>query len=314
MSRDSQHTLLDRVAGPRERRPSWMEKPNPLTQVGKAVSLVIICALILVPILVVFSTSLASPAEVTENGGWVLFPTEPTLQAYQDILSGGTITRSLAVSVGITVVGTAVSLFGTITLAYVLSREHFSLRKPLLLMVLFTFLFPPGMLPGYLVVKGLGLLDSYWALILPVAINVFNLVIMRGFFQGLPQELYDAARIDGAGELTVLLRIVLPLSKAVIAVIGLFYAVGYWNSFFSAILYLNDSSKWPLQAVLQTVVTKGANLGGNTTDALSDSGAVAAPQTYQMATVVVAVIPILIIYPFIQKYFTKGVLTGAIKS
>ncbi|MDT0345770.1 carbohydrate ABC transporter permease [Streptomyces litchfieldiae] len=302
------------ILGAKEPRPAWQEKPRAITRGAKAVALIVICALVAVPFLIVVSTSLASPDEVTDNGGWVLFPTEPTLQAYEDILSGGTITRALAVSVGVTVGGTLISLFGTITLAYALSRDHFSLRKPLLLMVLFTFLFPPGMLPGYLVVKNLGLLDTYWALVLPVAINVFNLVIMRGFFQGLPQELYDAARIDGAGELTVLLRIVLPLSKAVVAVIGLFYAVGYWNSFFNAILYLNDSDKWPLQAVLQTVVTRGANLGGNTTEALSDSGAVAAPQTYQMATVVVAVVPILIVYPFIQRYFTKGVLTGAIKS
>ncbi|ONK15394.1 carbohydrate ABC transporter permease [Streptomyces sp. MP131-18] len=306
--------VIDRVLGTAEERPAWQERPRLATRIGKVVALLGVCTLIVVPLLVVVSTSLASPDEVTEGGGWVLWPTEPTLQTYQDILSGGTITRSLVISVGITVGGTLISLFGTITLAYALSRDHFSLRRPLLLMVLFTFLFPPSMLPSYLVVKNLGLLDTYWALTLPVAINVFNLVIMRGFFQALPGELYDAARIDGAGELTVLTRIVLPLSKPVIAVIGLFYAVGYWNSFFHAILYLNDSSDWPLQAVLQTVVTQGAALGGNTSDALSDTGALAAPQSYQMATVVVAIVPILVIYPFIQKYFTKGVLTGAIKS
>ncbi|ARQ70573.1 carbohydrate ABC transporter permease [Streptomyces marincola] len=307
-------TVVDRVLGPAEEYPAWQERPRLLTRVGKAVALLGVCGLVLVPLLVVVSTSLASPEEVTEGGGWVLWPTDPTLATYQDILSGGTITRSLLISVGVTVGGTLLSLFGTITLAYALSRDHFSLRKPLLLMILFTFLFPPSMLPSYLVVKNLGLLDTYWALTLPVAVNVFNLVIMRGFFQALPGELYDAARIDGAGELTVLTRIVIPLSKPVIAVIGLFYAVGYWNNFFHAILYLNDSADWPLQAVLQSVVTQGAALGGNSSDALADSAALAAPQSYQMATVVIAVIPILVLYPFVQKYFTKGVLTGAIKS
>ncbi|WP_226962072.1 MULTISPECIES: carbohydrate ABC transporter permease [Streptomyces] len=306
--------FVHRVLGPAEERPAWQERPRLATRVGKFVALVGVCALVAVPLLVVVATSLASPDDVVENGGWVLWPTEPTLATYRDILSGGTITHSLLVSVGVTVGGTLISLFGTITLAYALSRDHFSLRRPLLLMVLFTFLFPPSMLPSYLVVKNLGLLDTYWALTLPVAINVFNLVIMRGFFQGLPKELYDAARIDGAGELTVLTRIVLPLSKPVIAVIGLFYAVGYWNSFFHAILYLNDSGDWPLQAVLQTVVTQGAALSGNSSDALADTGTLAAPQSYQMATVVIAILPILVIYPFVQRYFTKGVLTGAIKS
>lgn len=293
-------------------RPAWMERPKLPTRIGKAVALVVICLLVTVPFLVVLSTSLASPEEVTENGGWVLFPTEPTLRAYQEVLSGGTVTRALLVSVGVTVGGTLISLVTTVALAYALSRPHFALRRPLLLMVLFTFLFPPAMLPSYLIVKNLGLLDSYWALALPVAVNVFNLVVMRGFFQGLPEELYDAARMDGAGELRTLVRIVLPLSKAVIAVVGLFYAVGYWNNFFHAILYLNDSSKWPLQAVLQTVITKGQALGGNA-GSIGDVSTTS-PQTLQMATVVIATVPILVVYPFVQRYFTKGVLTGAIKS
>jgi len=298
--------------GSEDARPAWMERPKLPTRIGKGFALVVICLLVTVPFLVVLSTSLASPEEVTENGGWVLFPTEPTLRAYEEILSGGTVTRALLVSVGVTIGGTLVSLVTTVALAYALSRPHFSLRRPLLLMVLFTFLFPPAMLPSYLIVKNLGLLDSYWALVLPVAVNVFNLVVLRGFFQGLPEELYDAARIDGAGELRTLVQVVLPLSKAVIAVVGLFYAVGYWNSFFHAVLYLDDSTKWPLQAVLQTVITKGQALGGNA-GSIGDVASTS-PQTLQMATVVIATVPILIVYPFVQRYFTKGVLTGAIKS
>ncbi|WP_049574703.1 carbohydrate ABC transporter permease [Streptomyces sp. SBT349] len=298
----------------RDERPAWQEKPRAVTRALKAVALALVVLLVLVPFLVVISTSLASPGQIAENGGWVLWPESPTLRAYREVLSGGVVTRAVAVSVGITVTGTLISLFGTVTLAYALARPHFRARRPLVLAVLFTFLFPTGMLPGYLVVKELNLLDTYGALILPVAINVFNLVVVRGFFQNIPEELYEAARIDGASELHTLLRIVLPLSKAVLAVVGLFYAVSYWNSFFSAILYLNDATKWPVQAVLQLYVTQGASLSGTTAGTIDESGSAQALQATQMAVVVIATVPVLLAYPFVQRHFTKGVLTGAIKS
>lgn len=298
----------------RDERPAWQEKPRAATSGLKAVALAVVTALVVIPFVVVISTSLASSDQVTANGGWVLWPDHPTLAAYRELLSGGVVTRSVVVSIGITVGGTLISLFGTITLAYALSRPHFRARKPLVLMTLFTFLFPTGMLPGYLVVKQLGMLNTYWAVTLPVAINVFNLVVMRGFFQNVPEEMYEAARIDGASEFQTLLRIVLPLSKAVIAVVALFYAVSYWNSFFSAILYLNDSSKWPVQAVLQLFVTQGADLSGSTAATFDESGTAQALQSTQMAVVIIATIPVLAAYPFVQRHFTKGVLTGAVKS
>jgi putative aldouronate transport system permease protein len=286
-----------------------MEKPTPTTQAAKAVALVVVVLLVCVPFLVILSTSLASPKEVVDNGGWVLWPTEPTTQAYRDIFEGGIVTRALGVSAGVTVVGTLFSLFCTVTLAYALSRPGVFGGRPVLLLVLFTFLFPPGMIPGFLLVKELGLLDSYGSLIFPVLINVFNLVVMRGFFQSIPEELYEAARLDGAGDWRVLWSVVLPLSKAALAVVGLFYAVAYWNSWFYASLYL-ESDHWPLQQVLRTYVVAGSGL----TDAATSEGTVNAPQTVQMAVLVIATVPILLIYPFLQKYFTKGVLTGAIKS
>ena len=170
-------------------------------------------------------------------------------------------------------------------------------------------LFTPGIIPNYLVVKELGLLNTYAALILPVMINVFNLVVMRQFFMEIPEELIDSARIDGAGELRILWSIILPLSKPVIAVIGLFYAVAYWNSFFAALLYLNDNSQWPLQMIVRMYVLQGSSLNA----AGAGDGAPLVPQSLQMAVVVCAVIPILIVYPFLQRYFTAGVLSGAIK-
>lgn len=290
-------------------RPGWMEKPRPVTQSAKAVALVAVVALVCVPFLVVVSTSLASQREVVANGGWVLWPQHPTLKAYHDILQGGIVTHALGVSLGVTLVGTLLSLLCTVALAYALARPRVVGGRPVLLLVLFTFLFPPGMIPSFLLVKNLGLLNSYSSLILPLLVNVFNLIVLRGFFQGIPEELYEAGRLDGAGDLRVLWSIVLPLSKAALAVVGLFYAVAYWNSWFYASLYLN-SDHWPLQQVLRTYVVAGTGL----TDTTLGDGAVNAPQTIQMAVVVMATVPILLAYPFLQKYFTKGVLTGAVKS
>ncbi|MFF6784172.1 ABC transporter permease subunit [Streptomyces sp. NPDC012510] len=298
-----------RVRENRSARPGWLEKPKPVTQAAKAVALVAVVLLVCVPFLVIVSTSLASTDEVVAGGGWVLWPTEPSFDAYRDILDGGIVTHALGVSAGVTLVGTLLSLACTVTLAYALSRPGVLGGRPVLLLILFTFLFPPGMIPSFLLVKELGLLDSYASLVLPVLVNVFNLVVLRGFFQGIPEELYEAARLDGAGDWRVLVSIVLPLSKAALAVVGLFYAVTYWNSWFYASLYL-ESDHWPLQQVLRTYVVAGSGL----TDATTGEATVTAPQTVQMAVLVIATVPILLVYPFLQKYFTKGVLTGAVKS
>ncbi|NUT38146.1 MAG: carbohydrate ABC transporter permease [Hamadaea sp.] len=287
-----------------------MEKPTPMTSAAKGVALVIVCLLVLVPFLVVIATSLASPEEVVANGGWVLWPEHVTFDAYRDIFRGGQVTRAVGVSIGVTLVGTAASLSATVLLAYALSRPQLVGGRKILLAILFTFLFPPGMIPAYLVVKQLGLLDNYTALVAPVLINVFNLVIVRGFIQGLPEELFEAARLDGAGEWQVLRRVVLPLSKAVLAVIGLFYAVTYWNSWFHASIYMSDA-KFPIQQVLRMYVIQGAQLAD---PSAGDAAVASAPQTVRMAVVVIAVIPIILIYPFVQRFFVKGVLTGAIKS
>lgn len=277
----------------------------------KGVVLAAACAAVLVPFVMVVSTSLADPQQVNAAGGFVLWPEQPSFAAYEAILSGGTVTRAVLVSIGVTVVGTAVSLTCTMTLAYALSRPGSFAHKPLLLLVLFTLLFSPGMIPTYLVVAQLGLIDSWWSLILPVAVNAFNVIIMRAFFLDLPQDLFESARLDGAGEVRIFLRIVLPLSGAVIAVVGLFYAVAYWNNFFNALLYLNDTALWPLQLILRTYVINGSPLGS---DALGSGEATQLPQqTLQMAILVLSIVPILLVYPFLQRHFAKGVLVGAVK-
>ncbi|MFD9862371.1 carbohydrate ABC transporter permease [Streptomyces alboflavus] len=287
-----------------------MERPRPLTKAAKGVAVAVVLALVLIPFLVIVSTSLASNREVVAHGGWVLWPTEPTLRAYRTVLSGGIVTEALGVSVVLTAAGTLFSLACTTFLAYALARPGVFGGKPVLLLILFTFLFPPGMIPAFLLVKGMGMMDTYAALVAPVLINVFNLIVLRGFFQGIPEELYEAARLDGANDWQILWRVVLPLSKAALAVVSLFYAVSYWNAWFHASIYL-ESDHWPLSQVLRTYVIGGSQIADT---GLSEAGQVSAPQTTQMAVLVIATVPILLVYPFLQKYFTKGVLTGAIKS
>ncbi|MFJ6632140.1 carbohydrate ABC transporter permease [Streptomyces sp. NPDC091376] len=292
-------------------RPAWKEEPHPLTQGAKAVALALTILMVAVPFWVVIATSFAPGEQITQSGGWALWPQTWTFDSYDKVLSNEVTTHALLVSIGVTVVGTFFSLACTVFLAYALSRPGIVGGKPIMLIILFTFLFPPGIIPSYLVVHSLGLVDTYWSLFLPVLVNVFNLVVVRGFFQGIPEELYEAARLDGAGEVRTLFTIVLPLSKAVIAVVGLFYAVGYWNDFFRGLMYLNDTSMYPLQTVLRGYVTQGDGLNSEFS---SEGGVAQAPQSMKMALVLIATVPILCVYPFIQRYFTKGVLTGAIKS
>lgn len=291
-------------------RPVWMGEPSLAQRLLKAVILAIVVFVVVYPFVTIVATSLGSEREITRSGGLImLWPDAPTLDAYRTILAGGVVARALWVSTGITVVGTLMSLTATIAMAYALSRPMIG-RRFVVRLTLFTLFFAPGIIPNYLVVRELGLLNSYASLILPVLVNAFNLLILRQFFMGIPAELIDAAKIDGAGDLQVLFRVVLPLSKAVIAVIGLFYAVAYWNAFFNAVLYLSDSAKWPLQIVVRLYVLSGISLPG--TIGAVDANA-PPPEAMQMAIVVVAITPILLAYPFLQRYFARGVLTGAIK-
>lgn len=302
----------------RNRRPAWQENPSILHRVMVIGVLGLAVALVAIPLYAVVITSLADQASINEAGGLTLLPSGLTLDAYRNLLAGGVVTRATLVSIGVTAVGTVFSLAVTTLAAYGLSRPGSVGYRGLLMFVLATLFFGPGMIPSYLMVRGLGLIDTFAALILPNAVFAFHIIVMRSFFMGLPHELLESARIDGAGEFRILGRIVLPLSKAVIAVIALFYGVGYWNAFFNALIYLNDNAKWPLQLVLRTFVLQGAPLPnvelGSEGAQANAAAAAAAPQlAVRMAIVVLAMLPILFVFPFVQRHFTQGVIIGAVK-
>lgn len=281
-----------------------------LFDIANYLFLAIVALAMILPVMYIVAGSFASDLEIGSRS-FFLIPKDITLDAYKFVFKDNTLPRSLAVSVFITVGGTLVNLFFTFSMAYALSRRHMIGRNIVLNMIIFTMVFSGGIIPTYLVVKSLGLLNTYWAVMLPVAINAFNLIVVKSFFQEIPNELIESARIDGCNDIGVLWRIVLPLSKPVIATFALFYAVAHWNDFFNALIYLSDAKKWPMQVLLRQIVllaTGALEMG------TYDPTYVKPPdQSIKMAIIVVGTLPILMVYPFIQKYFAKGVLIGAVK-
>lgn len=261
------------------------------------------------PILHVLAQSLSSNAAIN-NGRVYLWPVDLTLTNYKAVIGEKLIWRSFAISVYITAVGTFINLAMTAMLAYPLSRSEYVYRKPVLIFVLLTMIFTAPLIPNYLLVKELGLHDSLWSLMLPGAISAFNLFVMRSFFVALPSELIDSSRIDGCGELRILWNIVLPLSKPVMATIGIFYAVSHWNNYANALYYINDRMLYPLQVRLREfIITDSSSINAPAEDVLMSS-----PEGIKMAVVIVATIPIMLVYPFLQKHFTKGMMVGSVKS
>ncbi|MCZ8513831.1 carbohydrate ABC transporter permease [Paenibacillus filicis] len=272
------------------------------------VLLTIIALITVLPFIYILAVSFTSPHEVAK-GGFILFPKEWSLSAYRYIFSTNTLVRSLGVSIYVTSVGTLINLILTSLMAYPLARRTLRGRQPILMAVLFTMLFSGGMIPTYFVVKAMGLTNSLWALMIPNAINAFNLIVLKNFFQEIPAELEEAARIDGSSDIGVLIKIVLPLSAPAMATFGLFYAVEHWNQFFNAIMYINDNTKWPIQVLLREIVILAQSRIGDT----SFDETEIQPLTIRMAAIVFATIPIMIVYPFLQKHFAKGVMLGSVK-
>ena len=234
-----------------------------------------------------------------------------SLDAYKYIFTTNVLARSTVNSVIITVVGTAINMLITSITAYALSKKYLPGRKVMMGVVIVFMLFNPGMIPNYLVVNDLHMLDTYWSLWLPIAISAYNMVIMKNFFQGLPDSIEESAQIDGCNDLQVFLRIVVPISKASFATITLFYAVSHWNSYFNAMMYLNDINDWPIQVWLRQIIV--LSVGGFAgSESLSEYAKVPS-DAVKYAVICVSTIPIVIVYPFLQKYFAKGALLGSVK-
>ena len=267
----------------------------------------------ILPFIYIIGASFASEYELATRPMFII-PRDVTLDAYKFIFSSNKILTSFGNSVFITVLGTLINLFFTVTMAYAISKTRIRGRNFILNMVIFSMFFSGGMIPGYIVIANmLKLKDTYWSVLLPGAISAYNMMIVKNFFQGIPQELEDSAAIDGCNDLGILWKIVLPLSLPVLATFGLFYAVGHWNSYFGAMIYMSGArDKWPLQVLLREIIILSNASAGDM--AAMDPDFVQPPeQSVKMAVIVVSTVPIMCVYPFLQKYFVKGVMVGALK-
>lgn len=275
--------------------------------------LLLILAIVLYPMVFVLSASVTEP-EILLKGELRLLPKGFTLDSYRRVLNNQDIMRGYLNTIKYTVIGTTVNVLMTIMAAYPLSRRDFVGRNVITALMVFTMFFSGGMIPTFLVVKGLGLYNTMWALILPSAVSVWNITIMRTYLQtSIPHEIQEAAMIDGCSNMDILVRIVLPLSVPIILVTMMFYAIGHWNSYFSALIYLTDRAKYPLQVVIREILLQ-SNLGDMAT--YVDEGVIRQmmlAEGIKYAVIVVANLPVFLIYPFIQKYFTKGIMLGGLK-
>ena len=268
----------------------------------------ILCVL---PFIHVLGVSLMPQREAIRSTA-ILWPSRIELTAYQSIFNARRVSQGIANSSIITIGGTLISLLITSTFAYGLSKRHMPGHKMLNILVVFSMMFSGGLIPLYLLVKTIGLLDSYLAVIFPLCVNPFWAILMRNFFENLPEELFECAEMEGANEWTIYYKITVPLSKAAIAAFTLFYSVRFWNEFFYAIMFISKSDMWPIQVWLREMIVNDASAAVSEVDSdVMDS--VRAPRTMQMAIVIVATLPILFVYPFLQKHFAKGIMLGSVK-
>ena len=265
------------------------------------------------PFVYIIGASFATEYEIATRPMFII-PENVSTAAYEFIFSSNKILRGFGNSIFITVCGTAINLFFTVTMAYALSKTRLRGRNFFLNMVIISMFFSGGMIPGYIVVANiLNLKNTYWSVLLPGAISAYNMMIVKNFFQGIPQELEESASMDGCTDMGVLWKIVLPLSLPVLATFGLFYAVGHWNAYFGAMIYMKTAKeKWPLQVLLRELIILSSGTAGDMNNL--DPEFVQPPeQSVKMAVIVVSTVPIMMVYPFLQKYFVKGVMVGALK-
>ena len=271
-----------------------------------------LCVVTLYPLLYVIFASLSDPMLLLSNKGLLLYPKGFNLEAYELVLKDPLLGTSYLNTLFYVIVGTALSVVLTIMGAYAFSRAGTMWATPLMFLVVFTMWFSGGMIPYYLLVRDLGMYNTRWAMIIPKAISTYNLIIMRTAFQSVPVSLEESARLDGANDFTIMTRVIVPLSVPTIAVITLFYSVSYWNAWFNGMLFLSNRLLYPLQLFLREILILSST-DSMSAGSLSQGDQVAIGETVKYATIVVATVPILLVYPFVQKYFVKGVMIGAIK-
>jgi len=278
---------------------------------GVYLALTVVALLCLLPLMHIASLS-ASSLQAVSTGRVTLFPAEMTFAAYAQLFERTPIVSSLSNSVVITLVGVTLSMAFTILAAYPLTRSYFWGRRVFTLGIVFTMLFNGGLIPTYLTIRNLELINTYWALWLPGLVSVFNMLVLRTFIENIPGEVDEASRMDGCGEWRYLLRIVLPLSMPVLATLALFYGVGYWNSFFSVLMYINEPAKYNIAVLVQQMIQSQMMLA-QMNGLESSEQLVLSPEMVNSAAIIIMVLPMLVIYPFLQKYFVKGVMIGAVK-
>lgn len=272
----------------------------------------LICVVIVYPLYYVIVASMTDPV-IVNSGKLLLFPEKFYVEGYKTTLAYMPLWTSYKNTIVYTVVGTAVSIFATVPAGYALSRKDLVGRRGLIFVFTFTMFFSGGIIPLYLTIKSLGIYNSIWAMVLPVAVSAYNLIVCRSFFEsGIPDELLEASKVDGCSDFGFFFKIAIPLSSTIIAVMALFYATAMWNQFFNALMYLQDDNKMPLQVVLRNLVLMNqANQMGSSGDAMITKQKLAEQLKY--CIVVVSAVPLLVAYPFVQKYFAKGVTIGAVK-
>lgn len=273
----------------------------------------ILMVMMIYPLWYVLIASISDPLLMMQHRGLLFWiQGEASLRAYQEVLRNPFLIDGYRNTIFYVVAGTSINVILTAVAAYVLSRKQFMLRRPISLMITFTMFFSGGMIPTFLTIQSLKMYDTAWAILFPTAISVYNLIVMRTNIEALPASLEESARLDGANDITILFRIVLPLSMPIVAVMILFYGVARWNSWFDAMIYLRDRKRYPLQLVLREVLI-GATQTQLLSDVTDDSVRPGLEQLVKYATVMIATLPVLCIYPFLQKYFVKGMMVGAVK-
>ncbi|PQP81483.1 sugar ABC transporter permease [Paenibacillus sp. PCH8] len=273
--------------------------------------LTVVLIAVLYPLIYIVSSSLSSPAAVSSGKVW-LWPVDLTLDGYKSVLRNAQVITGYANSLFYTASGTLISVALTIMIAYPLSKKTFVGRSPLMMFIVFTMLFSGGLIPTYLVVKFMGLIDTRWALLIPNAVWVWQVIIARTFFQNsIPEELSEAADIDGCSDIRFIFSVILPLAKPIVAVLALMYAVGQWNAYFDALIYLKSQSLYPLQLILRSILILNSSTGNMDASEMIKQQQMAELMKYSL--IVMASLPVLVIYPFVQRYFVQGMLIGSVK-